>query len=83
MTSPSPNACTAPRTLLVRIVAIDYYMAAPMIGVDACISHLDGSCISQVPVVRIFGSTPTGQKACVHLHRVRHNLSARLLDRII
>ena len=54
-----------------RIVSIDYYMAPPVPGVDVCFSPSEGSAVDQVPVVRIFGGTPAGQKACLHLHRVR------------
>ena len=54
----------------VRIVSLDHYMATPVAGVDACWSELEGGAIQKVPVVRIFGSTPAGQKACLHLHGV-------------
>ena len=54
-----------------RLVSLDYYMARPTPGLDECYSELEGRAIDQVPIVRIFGSTPTGQKACVHVHGVR------------
>lgn len=57
--------------VVVRLVSIDYYMAPPTAGVDVCFSYFDGTPIEQVPVIRVFGSTPAGQKACVHLHKVR------------
>eukprot|EP00955_Chlamydomonas_euryale_P112430 366130-Chlamydomonas_euryale.AAC.57 len=59
-----------------RIVALDYYMARPTLGVDACFSPSEGTAVEQVPVVRIFGSTPAGQKACLHLHRVSAQMAA-------
>lgn len=67
---PLPSAASS-RLFAVRIVALDYYMARPLPGVDACFSHQEGSAIDQVPVIRIFGSTPSGQKTCLHLHGVR------------
>jgi IS4 transposase len=30
--------------------------------------------VSRVPVVRLFGATPRGQKATIHVHRVRRLL---------
>ena len=54
----------------VRIVCIDYYLAPPLAQVDVCYSSFGGTAIDRVPVVRVFGSTPAGQKACVHLHKV-------------
>ncbi len=53
-----------------RLVSIDYYLAKPAPKVDVSYAPLEGTSIEQVPVVRIFGSTPSGQKACVHLHKV-------------
>jgi DNA polymerase zeta len=39
----------------VRILALDWYMAAPLPGLDACFSVYDGMPIEQVPVIRIWG----------------------------
>ena len=56
---------------LLRLVSIDYYMSSPIAGVDACFSQLEGgTAVERVPVIRIFGTTPGGQKACLHLHKV-------------
>ncbi|KAL7889124.1 hypothetical protein AOLI_G00040980 [Acnodon oligacanthus] len=54
----------------VRIVCADYYMASPLAGLDVCYSDFRDSEVKRVPVVRIFGSTPAGQKTCLHLHGV-------------
>ncbi len=56
--------------LSVRIVSLDYYMAKPLPGLDVCFSPLEGTPVERVPIVRIFGSTPSGQKTCLHLHKV-------------
>ncbi|KAK3288697.1 hypothetical protein CYMTET_3833, partial [Cymbomonas tetramitiformis] len=61
------NVTTGPFT--VRLVDVDYYMAAPIPGVDVCYSALQGSATQQVPVVRVFGATPAGQKTCLHIHQ--------------
>ncbi|KAF8973932.1 hypothetical protein BDZ97DRAFT_1647924 [Flammula alnicola] len=48
--------------LQVRINQIDYVLAPP--------GDLDNSSLPRVPVLRIFGSSSTGQAACVHVHQV-------------
>uniref|UniRef100_A0A8I5NLD5 DNA polymerase zeta catalytic subunit n=1 Tax=Papio anubis TaxID=9555 RepID=A0A8I5NLD5_PAPAN len=54
----------------VRIVTADYYMASPLQGLDTCQSPLTQTPVKKVPVVRIFGATPAGQKTCLHLHGI-------------
>ncbi|KAJ8772040.1 hypothetical protein K2173_027217 [Erythroxylum novogranatense] len=53
----------------VRIVSIDYWMAPPIPGLDVCYSSVQGGKVNEVPVIRIYGSTPAGQKTCLHVHR--------------
>ena len=53
-----------------RIVSADYYLAPPVKGLDVCYSDLTSSAVERVPVIRIFGATPAGQKCCVHVHGV-------------
>ncbi|KAF8394525.1 hypothetical protein HHK36_020735 [Tetracentron sinense] len=53
----------------VRIVSIDYYMAPPIADMDICYSSFQGGKVNEVPVIRIYGSTPAGQKTCLHVHR--------------
>ncbi|XP_067273494.1 DNA polymerase zeta catalytic subunit isoform X2 [Pseudorasbora parva] len=53
-----------------RIVTADYYMSSPIRELDVCYSEFRESDVKKVPVVRIFGATPAGQKTCLHLHGV-------------
>ncbi|XVE63010.1 hypothetical protein DITRI_Ditri06bG0165400 [Diplodiscus trichospermus] len=53
----------------VRIVSIDHYMAPPISGYDICYSSFQGEKVNEVPIIRIYGSTPAGQKTCLHIHR--------------
>lgn len=57
-----------------RIVHLDYVMVPPVAGLDVCVSRLEGTVLSKVPVIRVFGATPSGQKACCHIHKVRSTL---------
>ncbi|KAK6143919.1 hypothetical protein DH2020_024267 [Rehmannia glutinosa] len=59
-----------PQVFSVRIVSIDYYMAPPIPGLDIAYSPFHGGKVNEVPVIRIYGSTPAGQKTCLHIHRV-------------
>ncbi|XP_028970573.2 DNA polymerase zeta catalytic subunit isoform X2 [Esox lucius] len=54
----------------VRIVTADYYLASPLRDLDVCSNEFRESDVKKVPVVRIFGATPAGQKTCLHLHGV-------------
>ncbi|XP_066587967.1 DNA polymerase zeta catalytic subunit isoform X2 [Prorops nasuta] len=52
------------------VVTADSYQASPLPDFDPVFSSFRGSEIKHVPVIRIFGSTPTGQKTCLHIHGV-------------
>ncbi|KAJ8511067.1 hypothetical protein OPV22_001501 [Ensete ventricosum] len=62
----SPPAVTL---FSVRIVSLDYYMAPPIPDLDICYSSFHARPVKEVPVIRIYGSTPAGQKTCLHIHR--------------
>ncbi|TDL28443.1 hypothetical protein BD410DRAFT_893460 [Rickenella mellea] len=48
--------------LRVRINHIDYSLAKP--------GPLDNSALHRVPIIRIYGTSSSGQEACVHIHQV-------------
>ena len=58
----------------VRIVTMDYYMATPSTDVnnhfDPVYSMFRSAPIKKVPILRVFGTTPAGQKACLHIHGI-------------
>ncbi|XP_020282558.1 DNA polymerase zeta catalytic subunit isoform X2 [Pseudomyrmex gracilis] len=54
----------------ITLVNIDTYQASPIPELDVTFSEFRGSEIKKVPVIRIFGSTATGKKACLHIHGV-------------
>ncbi|XP_070589453.1 DNA polymerase zeta catalytic subunit [Erythrolamprus reginae] len=54
----------------VRVVTADYYMSSPLPGLDPCQSAFREAPVKKVPVVRVFGATPSGQKTCLHLHGI-------------
>ncbi|XP_039162908.1 uncharacterized protein LOC120290634 [Eucalyptus grandis] len=58
-----------PAIFSARTVSIDYYMARPIPGVDVCYSSFQGEKVNEVPVIRVYGSTPAGQKTFLHVHK--------------
>ncbi|KAG8223007.1 hypothetical protein J437_LFUL000715, partial [Ladona fulva] len=54
----------------VRIITADHYMCQPLPDLDVIYSDFRGTEVKQVPVIRIFGSTPRGEKVCLHVHGV-------------
>ncbi|XP_017877316.1 DNA polymerase zeta catalytic subunit [Ceratina calcarata] len=54
----------------INLVTLDSYQSTPLLDLDVTFSDFRGNDIRQVPVIRIFGSTPSGLKTCLHIHRV-------------
>ncbi|CAL7952234.1 unnamed protein product [Xylocopa violacea] len=54
----------------ITLVTLDSYQSTPLSELDVTFSEFRGNEIRQVPVIRIFGSTPFGIKTCLHIHGV-------------
>ncbi|ORY95936.1 hypothetical protein BCR43DRAFT_316967 [Syncephalastrum racemosum] len=52
----------------VRVTNIDHYLTDPG-PLDRSNCPFSTEPLTKVPVIRIFGSTPAGQKACLHIHQ--------------
>jgi DNA polymerase zeta len=62
--------------LRVQVVYVDHYFSKPMPpcslpGLNQSTAY---KLADEVPVIRIFGSTPPGQKTLVHIHGVGESL---------
>ncbi|TPX57882.1 DNA-directed DNA polymerase [Spizellomyces sp. 'palustris'] len=55
----------------IRIITLDHYLAYPNPLTDHCATQFSapGAKGFKVPIIRIFGVTENGQKACVHVHQ--------------
>lgn len=47
----------------IRIVVIDYYLSTPIPELDVTYSEFRGTSVSQVPILRCFGSDEKGTVA--------------------
>ena len=63
-------AAAAAAMLSVRLVTADHCQAEPAAGWDTCYSEFRGRHATTAPVIRVFGATADGTKACVHVHGV-------------
>ncbi|CAK8544655.1 unnamed protein product [Lathyrus sativus] len=62
------NSQSNSEVFTVRIVSIDHYMAPPIPAIDISYSTFQVGKVNEVPVIRVYGSTPAGQKTCLHIH---------------
>lgn len=54
-----------------RIITTDHYLGTPIPGLDVTYSDFRNNAeVKLVPILRIYGVTPAGQKTCMHVHGV-------------
>lgn len=52
----------------IRLVEVEQLTASPIPGLDETWSSLEGRPIKRVPLLRLYGTTPCGQKSAVTVH---------------
>lgn len=70
---PAPCTTAMQRPFKVRLNCIDTYQAAPTRYDPQLKKNIPPERLAKqprVPVIRVFGSTDTGQKVCAHIHGV-------------
>ena len=67
--SDETQSMAASPTFRMRIVSLDNQMTRPIPGLDPEYSQFGFAKLSSVPVIRVYGATPSGQKTCLHVHR--------------
>ncbi len=66
---PAPVSADERATLFrLSIVEIDSYLSSPLDQSYTAYSRVSGAPIARVPIIRVFGTTPAGQKTCLHVH---------------
>lgn len=58
-----------PTKFVMSVVSVDWVMSLPDKSFDICWSAFEGRPCYEVPVLRVFGATPFGQKCCLNLHK--------------
>ncbi|KAL5965017.1 DNA polymerase zeta catalytic subunit [Taenia solium] len=56
--------------ILIKLFKLEYYFDKPLEEFELPYSELIGRTYSKLPVIRCFGSSPSGQKICAHIHGV-------------
>ncbi|GFY60238.1 DNA polymerase zeta catalytic subunit, partial [Trichonephila inaurata madagascariensis] len=63
-----------------RITKTEFSQHSPIKGYDVCYSDFRGCEIYKVPILSIYGTTPAGQKGCLHVHGVFPYMCLRWSD---
>ncbi|VUZ48915.1 unnamed protein product, partial [Hymenolepis diminuta] len=55
---------------LIKIFKLEYYFDKPYEDLQLPYSDLLGRAYMRLPIIRCFGTSPSGQKLCAHIHGV-------------